>query len=318
MSCEDLGLALPDQGLPPPYAGAHVGNIAAAAAVDLAQKEAEKLKVEKAALEAQLVLAEKQKQRIWGDGVDYPEKAGNRNYLEGPPDFVPKDVRSSIEAFGHSEERLDALVQKGKDIAGQLGRLQPPIRIDPGIAAAIYAYTEEDMYQLPYKLNYACRTPEKKDRKAVIDLRHYRYYFYHLEKGVAGLATYVGTVYRGIDTNVPAGAYPVGQMICWHQFSSSSKRQDKAKDFVLEEHDGLRASGNGMRLSGSYFIIQVKTGREIERFSAYPQEEEVIIPPGTFFHVARKIPDEATKKQMLPELQLYDLTKLHVYELEEM
>ena len=98
-----------------------------------AKQEQAKAKSEKAVLEAQLCITQQQLAAVrkvprWGDGIDFPEKSGARDFLgQG---FVPtKGVRDSIAVFGHTASRLDALVEKGGILARQLEQLDPPIKV---------------------------------------------------------------------------------------------------------------------------------------------------------------------------------------------
>ena len=59
------------------------------------------------------------------------------------------------------------------------------------------------------------------------------------------------------------------------------------------------------------------TGKEIAAFSAFPGEMEVLIPPNTFFEVRSRIQGEVAKKAALPELAMYNLAALDVYQLHE-
>ena len=99
----------------------------------MAAQEQAKAKEEKAVLEAQLGVTQQQLEAVrklarWGDGVDFPEKSGSRDFLgQG---FVPtKGVRDAIALFGHTASRLDALVEKGGVLARQLEQLDPPMKV---------------------------------------------------------------------------------------------------------------------------------------------------------------------------------------------
>jgi len=171
--------------------------------------------------------------------------------------------------------------------------------------AAINAYTEENEYMLYSQLNHACRTPGGLAEKK---LRLYNNYLYHLDKGYNTLPNYSGTVYRGTDAVMSEDSYAPGKVITWQQFSSTSKRQQVARKFLL--------TGAGV-LFGSMFIIKVKTGKEIEALSAFPEEEEVLLGLNSFFKVEAKLNSEADKRAQLAHLSGYDMTGLEVYVLSE-
>ena len=54
-------------------------------------------------------------------------------------------------------------------------------------------------------------------------------------------------------------------------------------------------------------------GKEIEAYSAFPEEEEVLLKFNTFFKVTAKLQTEAEKKAELTDLTAYDLSLLDVY-----
>merc|ERR1712012_789262 len=95
------------------------------------------------------------------------------------------------------------------------------------------------------------------------------------------------------------------------QLSSTSKKQQVARKFLF--------SPDGSKLSGSFFAIDVKSaGKEIEMFSAFPDEEEVLLKYNVFFKVVKKLETEAEKKAELPHLSAYDMTDLDVYILRQL
>ena len=54
-------------------------------------------------------------------------------------------------------------------------------------------------------------------------------------------------------------------------------------------------------------------GKEIEAYSAFPEEDEVLLKFNTFFKVTAKLQTEAEKKAELTDLAAYDLSLLDVY-----
>ena len=91
------------------------------------------------------------------------------------------------------------------------------VQVVEGHATVIFAYTEEDTFNLYGNFNYACRTPHTKDAMAAQKLKVYRFYYYHLDKATSTLTNYNGTVFRGIKIRVPLQAYVAGETIAWHQ-----------------------------------------------------------------------------------------------------
>ena len=239
----------------------------------------------------------------WGDGIDAPA-AGARDFF--PVGWIPnRAVKDAIQVFGHSASQLDNLIKKGSSLAAELA--QCGMHIPAEHTTAVYAYTEEkketDLYG---KLNLACRTTGTTSK---MKLALYRDYLYHLQEAHSTLPNYCGRVYRGINCKIPSSSYADGKTITWQQFSSASKKQHVARNFLGEPIP--------LQLSGTMFVINVKNGKEIEALSEYPEEEEVLMKPNTFFKVVCKVSDDQ-KSEFLADLSDYDMTHLTVYHLSQL
>ena len=246
--------------------------------------------------------ADGRKRNRWGDGLDAPA-AGSRNFF--PDSYTPQlDVPDSIRAFGHNDSDVSRMVEKGKHIQWELE--QDGTVFDAEHAAALYSYTEEEPTDLYGKLNKACRTPGGQAEKK---LKRYRDFLYHMGKASDNLPAFIGEAYRGLNAKLNASSYAVGSTVTWQQFSSASQKQHVVRRFTREE---------GNSLIGTFFVIQCKTAKGIEEFSAYPEEEEVLLKYNTFFKVTRKAESEGEKKALLSDLAAYDLSNLDVYQLKEL
>jgi hypothetical protein len=238
----------------------------------------------------------------WGDGLDAPA-AGRREFF--PSGWTPtQGVYDSITVFGHKAADLERLKARGEHLQVQL-RLMDVANVCAELLASIHAYTEENEHMLYSQLNHACRTPGGMAEKK---LRIYDNYLYHLDKGYNTLPNYSGTVYRGTDALMSEDTYTPGKVITWQQFSSTSKKQQVARKFLCTVAGVL---------SGSIFIMKVKTGKEIELLSAFPEEMEVLLGLNSFFKVEAKLDSEADKCAQLASLSRYDMTGLDVYVLSE-
>ena len=235
----------------------------------------------------------------WADGIDVTA-AGARDFF--PAGWMPTHcVRGAIKVFGHSDKDLDELAEKGSSLAEELKQFK--VNISAEHTTAVYAYTEEKPTNLYGKLNLACRTPGE-DQKLVV----YRDYLHYLIEAVAAVPNFCGTVYRGMDTQPCPEFYAPGKTITWQQFSSASKQQQQACKFVKEV--------DPKQLYGSMFVIHVKTGKQVELLSQFPEEEEVLLKPNSFFKTSNMVSNDE-KVQLLSDLSAYDMTHLHVYQLTE-
>jgi hypothetical protein len=82
------------------------------------------------------------------------------------------------------------------------------------------------------------------------------------------------TVYRGVKLDLSA-EYPKGSTITWWGFSSCSTSLE-----VLNDDRFLGRSG-----TRTFFNIECQSAKSIKSFSFYPEEEEVLLPPGRHFQV---------------------------------
>ena len=86
-------------------------------------------------------------------------------------------------------------------------------------------------------------------------------------------------VYRWVDVRFSSGDFPLGSELVWPGFTVCSS--------------GFQSAANCLsRSTGICFIIQDRTansggGRDISRFSKYPQNQEVVFLPGSKFRVVR-------------------------------
>ena len=86
------------------------------------------------------------------------------------------------------------------------------------------------------------------------------------------------TLWRGVKADI-ANDYPKGKKFRWWRFSSCTEDGDALDDPNFLGKNGTR----------TLFCIETKTGIKIAHFSAYPDEAEVLIPPGTRFEVSNVI-----------------------------
>jgi hypothetical protein len=236
----------------------------------------------------------------WGDGLDAPA-AGSRSFF--PQGFqVTLSVPEAVGRFGHSDAHVASVMADGRSKAAT-----SPTPLGSEQAAALYAYTEET--PLYGTLNYTMRTPHTPATPTDAQLKRYLDYIWHTTVALNSLPTHVsevlGNVYRGIKVLLNPDVYAPGKRITWQAFSSSTKKQTATLDFV----DKLP----GRKLSGSLFVIDSITAKDIRHFSAIPSEEEVLFPPNSQFKVEKVVSSNAEKKATLSQLGAYDMADLDVY-----
>lgn len=89
------------------------------------------------------------------------------------------------------------------------------------------------------------------------------------------MKNYIGVVHRGIKQFKFASHHKVNDSFYWAAFTSTSKCEKICANFKDDK--------------GSIFHINSLTGKDVSEFSVYPQEEEVVFMPYTYFIVDRII-----------------------------
>ncbi|CAF1130833.1 unnamed protein product [Adineta steineri] len=135
-------------------------------------------------------------------------------------------------------------------------------------SAAIYIYTMElsddsSVYRI---LNQTLRA---EDRTKV---RPWFGYLRLLDSATSKLPTFKGIIWRGIDKNVTM-KFKKGQRITWWSISSCSTSIDVISSFISKSS------------SSTLFHIECLNGKSVSSFTCYPNENEVILMPGTVFEV---------------------------------
>jgi len=238
----------------------------------------------------------------WGDGIDVAS-AGSRNFF--PDGWVPEKAElDSIKPFGHEDADIVALEKKAEQIEEKLKLLK--LNTSKAYSAVIVAYTEEKATNLYGKFNWACRSVGP---QAEVELKMYRDYHYHFKNAINTLPNFAGTTYRGAPIYVSSSTYAPGMIITWQQNSSTARSTRVTVTFLNKQ---------GKVLIGTIFVIKVKAGKDIQIFSAFPEEEEVLLPANSFFKVLQKLENAEDKAAMLEGLSGWDLSQLDVFVLQQM
>eukprot|EP00760_Papus_ankaliazontas_P008903 PhM_4_TR13943/c0_g1_i5/m.100696 len=85
------------------------------------------------------------------------------------------------------------------------------------------------------------------------------------------------TVYRGINIEFPEKQFSAGKYFAWPAFSSTSGTRSEALKF---------SSGGSGGSGGTLFVITGQwNGCDVHLFSRFPEEDEVLLPPQSYFKV---------------------------------
>ncbi|CAE7816569.1 HERC2 [Symbiodinium microadriaticum] len=218
----------------------------------------------------------------WGDGLDAVD-AGTRDFL--PSGWIPKkDVLTSIQVFGLDDSDCQLVMTSAKTLAEELAALNITSLKDKH-AAAVFAYTQENEKRLYSKLNTAMRAATLSAEKK---LEAYRDYIYHLCQALPMLPGYVGKAFRGVNRLLPPELYAVGKTITWQPFTSTTRKQSQALNFLGQD---------GKKLHGLFLVLDVSAGRNVEDVSAFPDEAEILILPNSHWKVTKQAESIEEKKR---------------------
>ena len=126
-------------------------------------------------------------------------------------------------------------------------------------STAIYLYTMQTTESF-YGFNIALRAGNRHN------LRPWLGYIKLLITALNKLPRTTATVWRGVN-NDECGQYVENELYIWWGISSCSKNLETVQRFVDE--------------NGTLFNIETLYGKDISMFSANPDEEEVVLMPGT-------------------------------------
>jgi hypothetical protein len=131
--------------------------------------------------------------------------------------------------------------------------------------ASIHLYTmQTPIYK---KLNTALATQRKET------ITPYLPYLKHLLNGLFKCPLVKGTFHRGVD-NRDDHTYTIGHQFIWWRMTSTTTHMANTEPFLGEK---------------KLLFVMESVGIDISRFSAFPQETEVVILPGARFIVKSKM-----------------------------
>ena len=164
-----------------------------------------------------------------------------------------------------------------------------PFNLTPDEIFAVVGYTFENQYaprnSLYEKLSQVLRMQNPANAKDNVAaarnaLQPWKGFLYYLIKGLEKLPPTPGKVYRGVSfasqaaRDEMAASYKVERLIEWFGFSSSSTKYSAALGF---------AQNKGPH--GILFEIKLNFGRDVEAYSVFPDEKELLMLPNTSLFV---------------------------------
>lgn len=143
--------------------------------------------------------------------------------------------------------------------------------------------SHEDAYSCAFALSFHTGFKHVAEGKALVcnginldheSDKHYSVIEHYMLKAINAIPYYWGSCIRTLDLKADEQKfYQEGSIIRWNNFNAAGKGDRPGSDF----------SGRD-----TYFHIWSLTGRDITQFSNFPQEEEILFPPGATFLVVKK------------------------------
>ncbi|WP_436775243.1 ADP-ribosyltransferase domain-containing protein [Yinghuangia sp. YIM S09857] len=180
--------------------------------------------------------------------------------ITGVFDTPPMDFRDAVTPVAELLPGLDRHVERSHEF----GEKRVGAAVDGGLSvdaiAALYLYTCESAFYR--EINAILRSP---DRARVVP---YLPYLRLLFDAVAALPTRTEPLWRGVSLDLRA-QYPLGRTVTWWGVSSCTSKLGVARAFL------------GSRGKRTLFEVQPARAVGIRSFSAFTDEEEYILLPGT-------------------------------------
>lgn len=208
----------------------------------------------------------------------------------------PKDFLETLQAVKDKIPQFERWAKKSKQDADQWKRSKYKDHVfTANLLAALLKYTAQDTEPPLFKyMNDICYTPSRAGLEELVD------YMWLLLHSMAALEP-IGnrTVYRGVKKDLTAkyNKDSEGAEVTWHSFTSCTRKL------------GLMDDPNFCGTSGKRTIFSVHLtqgqGRYIAPYSNFPNEEEVLLPPGCRFRI-----ESVTQQGDLTIVQLEEVESL--------
>jgi len=179
--------------------------------------------------------------------------------------------------------KIQSIVNDAKDKATQLSYEDdlPVQNLSEDEMFAVVAYTHDLQQEkregnLYFELNKALRT---RGVERQLTIQPWNVFVHFIMAALDKLPNFEGIVYRGCpDKEVIMTKYKKGRPIQWGAFTSTSTNKEAAKRFAEKK--------------GVVFKIDVLNGKDINAFSFFPIEGEIILSPNCRFTVTKAAYDD--------------------------
>ena len=209
--------------------------------------------------------------------------------LPSVPDYTLRDSLAEVfegcqsGAIDIDAVELNNVLEFCENFATDVARSDEPTGLSEHLIGSVTLYTSQfpsgDHRSVYFVLNLLLRN---EDRNRLQPFARFLWLLLHALKGCTCAEKLLGirTVNRGLKGVLNSDQYALGREIVWYQISSCSTDLSVQTDFLGDV---------GARV---LFIIELRCGRarDISRYSAHPEEKEVVLPPNSRFIVTGVLP----------------------------
>ena len=199
-----------------------------------------------------------------------------------PENYRVDSIRDALGEAGYDIDRTSEIMGRceyAAESARGEGNLPDGFTINDAAAVALYTYDSGDSTpeRSPYRLINKALTGETNE-----ELRKVRGMLFVMLSALRKLPRFeMATLYRGVRNAVDMSECKTGRVVVFHGLASASTNMNTVKDFLMstDDSDGVKRS------CGTFFVIEEAWGYDIQPFSLFPNEKEVILEPERQFLV---------------------------------
>ena len=189
------------------------------------------------------------------------------------------DLPSGITESEHFPHMKTAIHDKTQSL--RASDIPLPEKLDEDSLVALVAYTLDNRGTRESNIYFACNLALRERDTNPTAFNSWKGYLFYLMRALDILPPQTLTVYRGIATPQGLDAmeqnYQPGRPVQWRSFTSTSSDVKSCKLFVKDKDHGV------------IFKIDVVSGRDIQEYSRFSGEREILLTPNTRFVVTRAL-----------------------------
>lgn len=200
-----------------------------------------------------------------------------------PHNYARPSMREALQKAGLTEDHINLICERCEEIAhdaAEQGKLFDGFTEEDAAALAMYTYElgKQNYESNPYRIINKSLAEISRDTAGIQKARGL---LYLVMTALRKLPRVTGKdLHRGLkgEVNIDKNHYFEGNIITWSALTSTSPDMKVTRSFLAKES----VSGNAM---GTLFIIKNGWGYDIQPYSAFPGETEILIEPERQFEI---------------------------------